>query len=72
MTDKTIFGYSWDQIQAMQQGSYKGRPITGDMPTVKELLEKDKQLLAENGEQWLMDQQFNGTLDRLRKAEILS
>jgi hypothetical protein len=61
----TIFGYSWDAIQSIQQGTYRAAPINLSMPSKRPATDKDRALLAEHGEQGLRDRQLYGVLDRL-------
>ena len=61
---ETIFSYAWEDIQAMQQGTYK-RPLLGKMTGAKPPTEVDKALLVKYGEQGLRDNQLYGTMERL-------
>lgn len=65
-----IFGYDWEDIQAMQQGTYKGKPIPpGD--TRPRATEKDIKMLRELGYDALKEKQFYGVLGRLRTSGYL-
>lgn len=62
-----IFGYEWEEIKAMQNGTYKGRPIPpGD--TRPRATEKDIEMLQELGIDKLKKMQFFGVLGRLRTS----
>ncbi len=68
--EERIFGYTWAEIQAMQQGTYQRPILTGECvkPTATE---KDIAMLAELGEEGLRAQHFLGVLDRLRTSGLL-
>ena len=62
---ETIFGYAWEDIQAIQQGTYK-RPTLGNNPIgPKPPTDADQALLVKYGEQGLRDKQLYGTMERL-------
>jgi hypothetical protein len=61
---ETIFGYAWEDIQAMQQGTYT-RPTLGKMTGPKPPTDADQALLVKYGEQGLRDKQLYGTMERL-------
>ena len=66
--NEKIFGYTWDEIQAAQQGGRIGRRIDLSKPApdyAGTLLASDRALLAEHGEQGLRDRGYHGVLDRL-------
>ena len=64
MTDK-IFGRSWEQIQAMQQGTYTPKCIDTSKSSAIAATDKDKALLAAHGPDGLRKLRFYGVLDRL-------
>lgn len=70
MQEERIFGYSWAEIQAMQQGTYQ-RPTLTDECVKPTATEKDIAMLAELGEDGLRAQHFLGVLDRLRTSGLL-
>ena len=62
---ETIFGYAWEDIQAMQQRTYK-RPMLGNEPAgAKPPTAADQASLVKYGEQGLRNKQLYGTMERL-------
>lgn len=64
--NETIFGYSWKDIQAMQQKTYT--PKTVDMAAgdgKKPPTEADYKLLEKYGADGLRKLEYHGVLDRL-------
>ena len=60
-----IFGHSWEDIQAMQQGTYNAPKIDlTKRPTIA-ATDNDMKLLAEHGEQGLREMKYYGVMDRL-------
>ena len=74
MADNLIFGYTWDEIQALQHKEKVRRIVVQGSVEAQDAkyLEKDKALLAEFGEDGLIQKGFHGTLDRLRRAGLLT
>lgn len=60
----SIFGYSWEQIKAKQQGE-RVAPIDLSKPAKKPATDKDKALFAQHGEQGLRKLELWGVIDRL-------
>ncbi len=70
MTNKLIFGKSWDEISSMQQKTHKSNRISGAI--VKPIAtDKDKALLTDKGIDWLTNEQFFGVIDRLRNSNLI-
>ena len=68
----TIFGYTWDEIKAAQQGKRSGRVIDTSKPAVKDdVSQDDLDLLAKHGEEGLRALQYFGVLDRLTRGGII-
>lgn len=65
-----IFGHTWEEIQAIQQGTFCGRPVIGGQ-IAREVTEQDRRLLAEFGKDGLEQRQYFGTLDRLKAHGII-
>jgi len=65
-----IFGYSFDEIKAAQQGGRLGRVIdtTKTPPDDKERLDADVRLLEQYGEKKLRSMGYMGVIDRLERA----
>ncbi len=64
-----IFGYSWEQIQAAQQGKpLISKPLT---KTMSLCTQDDIDLLVKYGPQKLRDMGFYGVIDRLQRAELM-
>ena len=72
--DNLIFGYTWSEIQALQHKEKVRRLVVQESVEAQDAkhLEKDKALLAEFGEEALIQKGFHGTLARLRRAGLLS
>lgn len=67
--DNMIFGYTWEEIQAAQRGGRLVRAApNGDNNS---LSSTDMDLLSEHGEEGLVTLGFMGTLDRLKRANII-
>ena len=64
---KDIFGRSWDDVQAMQQGTYKPQTIDTSTPSKQPATKKDHELLSKHGVDGLEEMGFFGVLDRLNK-----
>lgn len=63
-----LFGYSWGDIQTMQQGKYK-RPIaTGGKPIATQC---DIELLRDKGIDYIKDNGLFGVIDRLQTSGII-
>lgn len=65
MTEDLIFGRTWEEIQAMQNGTYKPRTVDMSKSGKREPTERDRALLAEHGVAGLLEKKFLGTLDAL-------
>ena len=61
-----IFGKSWDEIQAMQQGRHEYKKITGK-PIYPMATDKDVELLEKHGMDGLTKLGYFGVLDRLSR-----
>ena len=71
MKQPLIFGLTWEQIQAAQQGRPYHATISG--PPEKPLAtDTDKALLAQHGQAALEANQWYGTLDRLRNSGLIT
>lgn len=66
-TNPTIFGYTWEEIQAGQQGDMRAMRGSVDLskPAKRPATEKDHALLAEHGADGLRRLGMFGVLDRL-------
>ena len=64
----TIFGYEWEQIQAMQHGNYKPRPAVGGKPTASQ---SDIDLLESKGLHYIMGNGLHGVFDRLQTSGLI-
>ena len=69
-----IFGYTFDEIKAAQQGQRLGRAIDATKPPqgAEKHLESDLKLLAQYGEAGLRDMGYMGVIDRLERGGHLS
>jgi len=67
---QTIFGYTWEYIQAGQQGKPMLSPVDLSKPAKKPATDKDKALLAEHGEAGLRAMGYYGVLDRLNLPTV--
>jgi len=60
-----IFGYSWEEIQAMQQGTYdRPRAVHSPLPIATD---KDRELLSLHGIEGLQELGLMGVVDRLSR-----
>ena len=68
-----IFGYSWEQLQAAQQGEVLRQVLPLAAKAAKDDIctEKDMDLFIEHGEAGLKEMQSYGTIDRLTRAGII-
>ena len=67
--DNLIMGHTWDEIKAMQQRAYAGRPIKHQpLPMATEA---DIEQLRQQGIEGLKEKQFNGVIDRLQNSGIV-
>lgn len=66
-----IFGYGWDEIQAMQHGQYQRRLINPHSGK-PEATDKDKALLQEIGYEGLLKDRCYGVIDRLRNSGLIN
>jgi hypothetical protein len=64
-----IFGHTWGEIQAAQQGGRLNKPVVMQAP--KTATEQDIELLKEHGLAGLTDKGFFGTIDRLKQAGLI-
>lgn len=69
-SSKKIFGYTWEEIQAMQQGKRVGKPINSSSKPVA--TENDIKALGEYGIYGLIRKKFFGTLDRLETSKLIN
>ena len=69
MTNK-ILGYDWEDIQAMQQGTYQRETLPNEIvkPVARQ---EDVALLENNGLKWLEAKCYYGTIDRLKTSGLL-
>jgi hypothetical protein len=66
--ESLIFGYTWEQIKAAQQGA----PLAADRKVIsQELTANDMALFVKLGEYRLHEMGYHGTLDRLRRAGLI-
>jgi hypothetical protein len=68
--NQLIFGRTWEQIQAMQQGTYKPRSITGPISKI-EATDADIKMLSEIGIEEIKRQQLYGVIDRLITSQLI-
>lgn len=67
---ETIFGYSWEEIQSRQQGTYKSKTING--PIVKpQATDEDIAMLKQFGLEGLKEKQFFGVIGRLETSGLI-
>jgi hypothetical protein len=65
-----IFGYTWESIQARQQGTYKAEALPREI--VKPVAtEEDIDMLKSKGLAWIETQGFYGIIDRLKTSELI-
>ena len=62
-----IFGYSWEQIQAAQQGKQFRKTIDASKPINHTPTPQDLALLEKHGMDGLRDLQYFGVIDRLTR-----
>ena len=67
-----IFGYTWEEIQAAQQGESLGKvvPLQAKMAKDDICTKNDLELLEKHGIGGLIERKFYGTLDRLQQAGV--
>lgn len=67
-----IFGYTWEQIQAAQQGKslHQVVPLQAQMAKDDICTKTDLELLEKHGIDGLIEKKFYGVLDRLQQAGI--
>ena len=61
-----IFGYDWEDIQAMQAKQYKRKTIDPIKPVTRPLLKGDLELYERHGLPGLQAMGYDGVIDRLR------
>lgn len=61
-----IFGYDWEDIQAMQNKQYKRKTIDPIKPVTRPLLKGDLELYEKHGFSGLQAMGYDGVIDRLR------
>lgn len=69
-TTNSIFGYSWENIQEMQNKEYQPKTIQFSSKAMAN--ENDRLLLEELGLLALREKQLWGVLDRLANSELIS
>lgn len=70
--DELIFGFTWDEIKAAQRKGGRLPRLQASGPIVRpEATDKDRALLAQHGETWLLENQMHGVLDRLRTSGLI-
>ena len=69
-----IFGYTWEQLQAAQQGEVLRQVLPLAAKAAKDDIctKKDMDLFIEHGETELKEMQSYGTIGRLTRAGIIS
>lgn len=65
-----IFGYSWEEIQAMQNKQYRPETVSGK-PNKQKANSQDAELLRTHGEKGLIDKGFYGVIDRLKNSGMM-
>ena len=72
--DDLIFGYTWEQIQAAQQGKALQCVVPLAAMAAKDDIctKRDLDLFIEHGEKGLKEKKLFGVIDRLERAGILS
>ena len=60
-----IFGYKWEDIQAMQNGVHTRPTVDVSKPSKGAATQQDRDMLAKHGTQGLRDNGMWGVLDRL-------
>lgn len=63
--EQLIFGFTWEEIQQMQQKQYQRPTISGPVHR-KHATKEDFELLKKHGEDGLRKLQFFGVLDRIQ------
>jgi hypothetical protein len=74
MTDKLIFGHTWEAIQRAQQGGRLHDLVDTSKPSQQidaTLRQQDIELLKLHGEEGLRAMQYGGVLERLKIAGLL-
>jgi hypothetical protein len=74
MTDKLIFGHTWEAIQRAQQGGRLHDLVDTSKPSQQidaTLRKQDVELLKLHGEEGLRAMQYGGVLERLKIAGLL-
>jgi hypothetical protein len=66
-----IVGKTWEEIQAMQQKTYKPKLVDTSVSGKKEATKEDIALLKKHGEAGLKEKEFYGTLERLETSGLL-
>ena len=70
-TNNDIFGYSWDQIQAAQQGKPFRTYVDLSKPVNNAPTAEDLALLEKHGMDGLKALQYFGTIDRLTRGKYV-
>lgn len=66
--EKLICGYAWEDIQAMQQGTYKRQIAVGGKPTATQ---SDIEMLRDKGIDYIKGNGLFGVIDRLQNSGII-
>ena len=67
---QTIFGHTWEEIDAAQRGGKLNRPIAVHTPNPT-ATQTDLDLLAQQGHEGLERKQFYGVIDRLKTSGLV-
>jgi hypothetical protein len=67
-----IFNRDFKEIQDMQMGAHKHKLVDVNSEVDLSMIESDKQLLYDNGLNWLVKNKFYGCLDRLKIVGLIS
>ena len=73
-SNNLIFGYTWEQIQKAQQGEVLGQIVPLATKAAKDDIctRGDLELFEKYGEEGLKAMQFDGVIDRLTRAGVIS
>ena len=63
-----LFGHTWEEIQQMQQGTFKRQTATGRKPTATQA---DIEMLRDKGIDYIKGNGLHGVIDRLQTSGII-
>ena len=66
----TIFGHTWEEIDAAQRGGNLNHPVVVHAPNPT-ANQSDLDLLAQHGHEGLARMQFFGVIDRLKTSGLV-